>query len=63
MLDADGLLPGGKWVCVGEIQGRGRLGDHRLGQLPVKTMRLAVPAGTGLSRAALPSSLRDPKAP
>jgi hypothetical protein len=28
------------WVCVGETQGRGKLGDHRLGQVPVKTVWL-----------------------
>jgi len=26
------------WTCVGETQGRGKLGDHRLGQVPVKTV-------------------------
>lgn len=26
------------WICVGETQGRGKLGDHRLGQVPVKTV-------------------------
>jgi hypothetical protein len=28
------------WVCVGETQGRGKPGDHRLGQVPVKTVWL-----------------------
>jgi hypothetical protein len=28
------------WVCVGETQGRGKLGDHRHGQVPVKTVWL-----------------------
>jgi len=28
------------WRCVGETQGRGKLGDHRLGQVPVKTVWL-----------------------
>jgi hypothetical protein len=28
------------WVCVGETLGRGKLGDHRLGQVPVKTVWL-----------------------
>ena len=28
------------WLCVGETQGRGKLGDHRLGQVPVKTVWL-----------------------
>jgi hypothetical protein len=28
------------WTCVGETQGRGKLGDHRLGQVPVKTVWL-----------------------
>jgi hypothetical protein len=28
------------WVYVGETQGRGKLGDHRLGQVPVKTVWL-----------------------
>jgi hypothetical protein len=26
------------WICVGHTQGRGKLGDHRLGQVPVKTV-------------------------
>jgi len=26
------------WTCVGHTQGRGKLGDHRLGQVPVKTV-------------------------
>jgi hypothetical protein len=26
------------WLCVGHTQGRGKLGDHRLGQVPVKTV-------------------------
>lgn len=26
------------WRCVGRTQGRGKLGDHRLGQVPVKTV-------------------------
>ena len=26
------------WQCLGETQGRGKLGDHRLGQVPVKTV-------------------------
>ncbi len=26
------------WLCVGQTQGRGKLGDHRLGQVPVKTV-------------------------
>jgi hypothetical protein len=26
------------WTCVGRTQGRGKLGDHRLGQAPVKTV-------------------------
>ena len=26
------------WICVGRTQGRGKLGDHRLGQVPVKTV-------------------------
>jgi hypothetical protein len=26
------------WSCVGQTQGRGKLGDHRLGQVPVKTV-------------------------
>ena len=26
------------WHCVGHTQGRGKLGDHRLGQVPVKTV-------------------------
>ena len=26
------------WTCVGETQGRGKLGDHRLGQVPIKTL-------------------------
>jgi hypothetical protein len=26
------------WICVGQTQGRGKLGDHRLGQVPVKTV-------------------------
>ncbi|MGB5535083.1 MAG: DUF4338 domain-containing protein, partial [Thiogranum sp.] len=26
------------WTCVGYTQGRGKLGDHRLGQVPVKTV-------------------------
>jgi len=28
------------WTCVGQTQGRGKLGDHRLGQVPVKTVWL-----------------------
>ena len=28
------------WLCVGETQGRGKLGDHRLVQVPVKTVWL-----------------------
>jgi len=28
------------WVYVGKTQGRGKLGDHRLGQVPVKTVWL-----------------------
>jgi len=28
------------WECVGETQGRGKLGDHRLVQVPVKTVWL-----------------------
>ena len=28
------------WTCVGHTQGRGKLGDHRLGQVPVKTVWL-----------------------
>jgi hypothetical protein len=24
------------WICVGHTQGRGKLGDHRIGQVPVK---------------------------
>lgn len=28
------------WVCVGETQGRGKCGDHRLAQVPVKTVWL-----------------------
>lgn len=28
------------WRCVGRTQGRGKLGDHRLGQVPVKTVWL-----------------------
>ena len=28
------------WLHVGETQGRGKLGDHRLGQVPVKTVWL-----------------------
>jgi hypothetical protein len=28
------------WRCVGQTQGRGKLGDHRLGQVPVKTVWL-----------------------
>jgi hypothetical protein len=28
------------WVYVGDTQGRGKLGDHRLGQVPVKTVWL-----------------------
>jgi hypothetical protein len=27
-------------ICVGEAQGRGKRGDHRLGQVPVKTVRV-----------------------
>lgn len=26
------------WICVGQTQGRGKLGDHRLGQVPMKTV-------------------------
>jgi len=26
------------WTCVGRTQGRGKLGDHRLGQVPIKTV-------------------------
>jgi len=26
------------WTCVGQTQGRGKLGDHRLGQVPVKSV-------------------------
>ena len=26
------------WTCVGQTQGRGKLGDHRIGQVPVKTV-------------------------
>jgi hypothetical protein len=26
------------WTCVGWTQGRGKLGDHRLGQVPVKAV-------------------------
>jgi hypothetical protein len=26
------------WTCVGETQGRGKLGDHRAGQVPIKTV-------------------------
>ncbi len=26
------------WLCVGQTQGRGKLGDHRLGQVPIKTV-------------------------
>ncbi len=26
------------WRCVGHTQGRGKLGDHRLGQVPIKTV-------------------------
>ena len=26
------------WICVGHTKGRGKLGDHRLGQVPVKTV-------------------------
>jgi hypothetical protein len=26
------------WTCVGQTQGRGKPGDHRLGQVPVKTV-------------------------
>jgi len=26
------------WTCLGHTQGRGKLGDHRLGQVPVKTV-------------------------
>ena len=26
------------WTCVGQTRGRGKLGDHRLGQVPVKTV-------------------------
>jgi len=26
------------WACLGHTQGRGKLGDHRLGQVPVKTV-------------------------
>jgi hypothetical protein len=28
----------GNWTCVGETQGRGKLGDHRLAQVPIKTV-------------------------
>ncbi|WP_200335039.1 Druantia anti-phage system protein DruA [Thiocystis violacea] len=28
------------WVCIGATQGRGKRGDHRLGQVPVKTVWL-----------------------
>ncbi len=28
------------WTCVGQTQGRGKLGDHRLGQVPIKTVWL-----------------------
>ena len=24
------------WQCLGQTQGRGKLGDHRIGQVPVK---------------------------
>ncbi len=26
------------WTCVGQTRGRGKLGDHRLAQVPVKTV-------------------------
>jgi hypothetical protein len=26
------------WRCVGQTQGRGKLGDHRIGQVPIKTV-------------------------
>jgi len=26
------------WTCVGQTQGRGKRGDHRLGQVPIKTV-------------------------
>ncbi len=26
------------WTCVGQTQGRGKLGDHRLAQVPIKTV-------------------------
>ena len=26
------------WLCVGQTQGRGKLGDHRLAQVPIKTV-------------------------
>jgi hypothetical protein len=26
------------WSCVGQTQGRGKLGDHRLGQVPIKSV-------------------------
>ncbi len=26
------------WSCVGRTQGRGKLGDHRIGQVPIKTV-------------------------
>ena len=26
------------WTCVGQTQGRGKLGDHRLGQVPIKSV-------------------------
>ncbi len=26
------------WTCVGQTRGRGKLGDHRLGQVPIKTV-------------------------
>ena len=26
------------WTCVGQTQGRGKLGDHRIGQVPIKSV-------------------------
>jgi hypothetical protein len=26
------------WLCVGQTQGRGKLGDHRVGQVPIKSV-------------------------
>jgi hypothetical protein len=26
------------WLCVGQTQGRGKLGDHRIGQVPIKAV-------------------------